>query len=216
MAKRFETATKALNAKVESVIQGANQMRDIIVDLCPAIVGNAIDTGDVRIATKFVNGLPSDVFDRPQLVRWFEAHGPFSWVSVKELNVSTGKEETIRKFEHKAVSPEIELSYKGDKEAHMKDLAEVTPAFKPVDANREFEGFDLKQAIHNLLKRAEKVAADDDKRGHEKTDLAGLESLKDLDKRLQGKTSANSERGGNGGGRGGRREQPAEAIPFEG
>lgn len=210
MAKRFETTTKGLNARVDAFVKGANEMHEMLLDLCPAIVGNAIETGDVRIATKLVLGLPKDLFDRPQLVRWFEFHGPFQWESNKEKDLTTGKDVTTYRFVHKPVSHEIELSYKGDKEAHMKDLAEVTPALKPVDAEREFEGFDLKAAIHNLVKRAEKVNADPKKAAHEKTDLAGLESLKDLDARLSDKGKVSSERGG----RGGRRNQPAETTPF--
>lgn len=146
--KGFATV-EALDKAIDAVISKSQSLQSDIQKVAIGIVAHAYKHGDYTRANTLVNGLGEGV-RRTALVEWFHRCG----MDISEADqcfVGFNKKVCEKRFEE------------------MKGTSWW--ALKP---ERPFDGFDLQAELARLLKRAERVLAEEGKRSKEENELVKI------------------------------------------
>lgn len=166
----FTQDAAQVGSQVKTIVKSAKAFETNLRRVMVNVVLCAMEHGNVTPATQLVDGLKDSAksIRANAVAQWFETIGPFTWdnenkrfkldrETAKVLNAKL-KATTLAKFAGELMATEL------TKEA-------------------EYKGFDLMAQVASLIKRAETIAANDDKKDDPKTDLSGLVELKSFLKR---------------------------------
>lgn len=162
--------TKRIVALEKSAKTMVNEIEFLARSACAIAVksGNVTPINRLAIATK-------DVGSRA-LIRWLDKNGPVKWD--KDAINPVDKTKGAFVSHEKKMNAAKELG----EDAYAAKLAE-TPTYVAEQAKSDsnpFTDYDLYQAVKRELAKADKIAADTERKGKTNDNLAGLEGLRGL------------------------------------
>lgn len=173
-AKFVTDSGTSIKKMIASIHMRANKLAPDIAVAAASCVMHAIKYGDVTLADTLCEALSNGSTEDGKtpwrvnaLRQWFITMGPFAWNNeAKKFALDGQKQRALRK----------EIGKNKNKFASAL-VREPYWVFKP---EPEFKGFDFKDALTKLVKRAHKVQEDKDKSKHKDNDFSGLDKAEHL------------------------------------